>query len=94
MPARENMAARVAACGLAQVRSAGNHVMPFILRGVAVLVRDSVMAPKGQGLKAWTAPAPQPPKVSPLQQEITPSEAVDTAKKFMSGKCAGATLST
>lgn len=43
----------VAACGLAQGADFPATVMPFILRGVALLGVDSVMAPKGRRLQAW-----------------------------------------
>lgn len=43
----------VAACGLAQGADLPATVMPFILRGVALLGVDSVMAPKGPRMAAW-----------------------------------------
>ncbi|MBP0441091.1 MDR family oxidoreductase [Tianweitania sediminis] len=43
----------VAACGLAQGMDLPASVAPFILRGVALLGVDSVMAPKAKRLRAW-----------------------------------------
>ena len=43
----------VAACGLAQGMDLPTCVAPFILRGVALLGVDSVMAPKARRLEAW-----------------------------------------
>ena len=44
----------VAACGLAQGMDLPATVMPFILRGVALLGVDSVMAPKQLREEAWS----------------------------------------
>ena len=43
----------VAACGLAQGGDFSASVMPFILRGVALLGVDSVMAPRALRQQAW-----------------------------------------
>lgn len=43
----------VAACGLAQGADLATTVMPFILRGVALLGVDSVMCPAGPRMAAW-----------------------------------------
>ena len=43
----------VAACGLAQGGDFSATVMPFILRGVALLGVDSVNCPKGPRMAAW-----------------------------------------
>lgn len=43
----------IAACGLAQGMDLPASVAPFILRGVALLGIDSVMAPKSLRLEAW-----------------------------------------
>lgn len=43
----------IAACGLAQGMDLPSSVAPFILRGVALLGIDSVMAPKALRLAAW-----------------------------------------
>lgn len=81
----------VAACGLAQGFDLPATVMPFILRGVALLGVDSVMAPKAKRLKAWDRLARDldPSKLDSIGQEIGLSEAVDAAGKFMSGEVRG-----
>lgn len=43
----------IAACGLAQGMDLPTSVAPFILRGVALLGIDSVMAPRALRLEAW-----------------------------------------
>ncbi len=43
----------IAACGLAGGTDLPGSVMPFILRGVALLGIDSVMAPRDLRLRAW-----------------------------------------
>ena len=46
-------AGAVAACGLAQSAELHTSVMPFILRGVALLGIDSVMCPPDRRVRAW-----------------------------------------
>lgn len=81
----------VAACGLAQGFDLPATVMPFILRGVRLLGVDSVMAPKGPRLKAWDRLARDldPAKLDAIGQQIGLGEAIETAKKFMSGEVKG-----
>lgn len=81
----------VAACGLAQGFDLPATVMPFILRGVRLLGVDSVMAPKETRLKAWERLARDldPAKLDAIGQEIGLGDAIDTAKKFMSGDVKG-----
>lgn len=81
----------VAACGLAQGFDLPVTVMPFILRGVALLGVDSVMAPKAKRLKAWDRLARDLDlsKLDSIGQEIGLSEAVNAAAKFMSGEVRG-----
>ena len=81
----------VAACGLAQGFDLPATVMPFILRGVRLLGVDSVMAPKGPRMKAWERLARDldPAKLDAIGQEIGLGEAIDAAKKFMSGEVKG-----
>lgn len=81
----------VAACGLAQGFDLPVTVMPFILRGVRLLGVDSVMAPKPRRMKAWERLARDldPTKLDTIAQQISLSDAVDTAKKFMSGDVKG-----
>ena len=81
----------VAACGLAQGMDLPATVMPFILRGVALLGVDSVMAPKEPRMKAWDRLASDldTSALDSIGQEIGLSEAVDAAGKFMSGEVKG-----
>ena len=81
----------VAACGLAQGFDLPGTVMPFILRGVSLLGIDSVMAPKAKRLKAWDRLANDldPAALETIAQTIGLNEAIDTAKKFMSGEVKG-----
>lgn len=81
----------VAACGLAQGADFPGTVMPFILRGVSLLGIDSVMAPKAKRLKAWDRLARDldAAALESIGQTIGLGEAIDTAKKFMSGEVKG-----
>lgn len=81
----------VAACGLAQGFDLPGTVMPFILRGVSLLGIDSVMAPKAKRLKAWDRLARDldPASLDAIAQTISLGDAIDTAKKFMSGEVKG-----
>lgn len=81
----------VAACGLAQGFDLPATVMPFILRGVRLLGIDSVMAPRAPRLKAWERLARDldPAKLDAIGQQIGLGEAIETAKKFMSGDVKG-----
>ncbi|PEQ11832.1 alcohol dehydrogenase [Novosphingobium sp. PC22D] len=81
----------VAACGLAQGADLPATVMPFILRGVSLLGIDSVMAPKTKRLKAWDRLARDldPDKLEAIGTKIGLGEAIETAKKFMSGEVKG-----
>jgi len=81
----------VAACGLAQGFDLPSTVMPFILRGVSLLGIDSVMAPRSKRLKAWDRLAKDldPAALDTIAQTIGLGEAIDTAKKFMSGEVKG-----
>lgn len=81
----------VAACGLAQGFDFPATVMPFILRGVRLLGVDSVMAPKGPRMKAWERLGRdlEPAKLDAIGQQIGLGDAVEAAKKFMSGEVKG-----
>ena len=81
----------VAACGLAQGFDLPATVMPFILRGVALLGVDSVMAPRPRRLKAWDRLARDLDisKLDSIGQKIGLSQAADAAAKFMSGEVRG-----
>jgi acrylyl-CoA reductase (NADPH) len=81
----------VAACGLAQGADFPGTVMPFILRGVSLLGIDSVMCPKEPRLKAWQRLANDldASALDTIGQTIPLAEAVEAAKKFMSGEVKG-----
>ena len=81
----------VAACGLAQGMDLPATVAPFILRGVALLVVDSVMAPKARRLEAWQRLASDLDmnKLEALSQTIGFDGIVDTARAIVDGKVRG-----
>ncbi|VTU41205.1 Acrylyl-CoA reductase AcuI [Variovorax sp. PBS-H4] len=81
----------VAACGLAQGADLPATVMPFILRGIALLGVDSVMAPLARRNEAWTRLARDldPSLLETITREIALSEAIDTAHALVAGKIRG-----
>lgn len=82
----------VAACGLAQGADLGMTVMPFILRGVALLGVDSVMCPVGPRLAAWQRLARDLDKELLAligSKTIGLGEVVQTAADLIDGKVRG-----
>ena len=81
----------VAACGLAQGFDLPATVMPFILRNVALLGVDSVMAPKALREEAWTRLARDLDmgKLNSLTTEIGFDDLVETAHGILDGKVRG-----
>jgi len=81
----------VAACGLAQGADLPATVMPFIVRGVALLGVDSVMAPKAIRLKAWERLARDIDSASldTIATELNLSEAVGAGQDIIAGKIKG-----
>ena len=81
----------VAACGLAQGLDLPATVMPFILRSVALLGVDSVMAPIERRREAWTRLARDldPALLATMTREIGLNEAVAAAEELMAGKVRG-----
>ena len=81
----------VAACGLAQGFDLPATVMPFILRGVALLGVDSVMAPKRLREEAWSRLARDldMEKLESLTSEIGFDDLVRTAHDIIEGKVRG-----
>ncbi|MBK6005974.1 oxidoreductase [Ramlibacter ginsenosidimutans] len=81
----------VAACGLAQGMDLPASVAPFILRGVALLGVDSVMAPMHLREQAWTRLARDldPKLLASMSTEIGLDEAVAAAQKLMAGQVRG-----
>lgn len=81
----------VAACGLAQGMDLPASVAPFILRGVALLGVDSVMAPMHLREQAWVRLARDldPKLLETMTTEIALGEAVGAAQKLLAGQVRG-----
>jgi acrylyl-CoA reductase (NADPH) len=81
----------VAACGLAQGFDLPATVMPFILRGVALLGVDSVNAPMARREEAWSRLARDldPQRLEAITSEIALEEAIDAASRLMAGRVRG-----
>jgi acrylyl-CoA reductase (NADPH) len=81
----------VAACGLAQGLDLPGSVAPFILRGVALLGIDSVMAPMARREEAWSRLERDldPALLERMTTEIGLDEAVAAAQKLMAGEVRG-----
>ena len=81
----------VVACGLAQGMDLPTSVMPFILRGVALVGIDSVMAPRTLRQTAWNRLARDMDllMLESMSQEVPLEEAVDKAHSLMDGKIRG-----
>ena len=81
----------VAACGLAQGRDLPTTVVPFILRNVALLGVDSVMAPRALRQAAWDRLARDldTDKLASMVEEISLDQAVDKAQALMAGQVRG-----
>lgn len=84
----------VAACGLAQGFDLPGTVMPFILRNVALLGCDSVMAPIALRRQAWSRLASDldPALLETMVTEIGLDEATGVATKLMAGQVRGRTV--
>ena len=81
----------IAACGLAQGFDLPATVMPFILRGVALLGVDSVMASKERREEAWRRLADDldTAKLDALTTEIGFDDIIPTAEGILDGKVRG-----
>ena len=81
----------VAACGLAQGFDLPATVMPFILRGVALLGVDSVMASKEKRMQAWKRIESDLDldKLEALTTEIGFDQIIETATNIVDGKVRG-----
>ncbi|MEO8807407.1 MAG: MDR family oxidoreductase [Burkholderiaceae bacterium] len=81
----------VACCGLAQGFDFPATVMPFILRSVALLGVDSVMAPRALREQAWARLATDldPVLLESMTTEVPLSGAIDAARRLMDGSVRG-----
>jgi acrylyl-CoA reductase (NADPH) len=81
----------IAACGLAQGMDFPATVAPFILRGIALLGVDSVMAPLALREQAWSRLAQDldPKSLEAITTEIPLSEAIGAAQQLMAGQVRG-----
>ena len=81
----------VAACGLAQGADLPATVMPFILRGVALLGVDSVQAPIERRREAWSRLARDldPSLLEAMTTGIGLDGAIDAARRIMDGQVRG-----
>jgi acrylyl-CoA reductase (NADPH) len=81
----------IAACGLAQGMDLPATVAPFILRGIALLGVDSVMAPMALREQAWSRLARDLDLqlLEAMTTEIPLAQAVDAAQKLMAGEVRG-----
>ena len=87
-------AGAVAACGLAQSAELHTTVLPFILRGVALLGIDSVMCPPERREQVWTRLNSEVPQVL-LQEgvhEYGLSEVQTLAEQILAGQVRGRTV--
>ena len=81
----------VAACGLAQGMDLPTTVMPFILRNVALLGVDSVMAPLARRQQAWDRLARDldVAKLEAMIDEVPLEQAIEKAQALMNGQVRG-----
>ena len=81
----------VAACGLAQGMDFPASVAPFILRSIALLGVDSVMAPMTLREQAWSRLASDldPGLLDTITTEIPLADAIAAAQKLMAGQVRG-----
>ncbi len=89
--AQTNYGGAVAACGLAQGFDLPATVMPFILRGVALLGVDSVMASKEKRMAAWNRIVTDLDlgKLQSLTTEIGFGDIIPAATDIVDGKIRG-----
>jgi len=89
--AQTNYGGAIAACGLAQGFDLPATVMPFILRGVALLGVDSVMASKELRKEAWSRISTDldMSKLESLTTEIGFNDIIQTATDIVDGKIRG-----
>jgi len=81
----------VTACGLAQGMDFPSSVAPFILRGIALIGVDSVMAPKALREQAWSRLSSDLDRgsLAAIARRITLAEALEMAPQILSGAVRG-----
>jgi acrylyl-CoA reductase (NADPH) len=81
----------VAACGLAGGMDLPTSVAPFILRGVALLGIDSVMAPKVLRIEAWKRLARDldAEKLAAMTSTIPLEKVIEAGPEILAGKVRG-----
>jgi len=81
----------IASCGLAGGMDLPTSVAPFILRGVALLGIDSVMAPMNLRTIAWTRLASEidHDKLRLMTRTVSLDQAIDACRDIMDGKIRG-----
>lgn len=81
----------IAACGLAGGMDLPGSVAPFILRNVALLGVDSVMAPKALRLEAWQRLAREldRTKLAAMTTSIRLEDAIGSARAIVEGRVRG-----
>ena len=81
----------IAACGLAGGMDLQSSVMPFILRGVALLGINSVMAPKALRIDAWQRLAAELDhgKLARMTRIIGLEDVIATGREIVEGKVRG-----
>jgi acrylyl-CoA reductase (NADPH) len=86
----------VAACGLAQGMDLPTSVAPFILRGVALLGIDSVMAPVALRREAWSRIARDldRDKLAAMTTTVPLADVVALAPEILAGRVRGRTVVT
>ncbi len=89
--AQTKMHGAIAACGLAGGMDLPGSVAPFILRGVALLGIDSVMAPRPLRLEAWSRLASDLDrgKLASLTRTIGFDDIIPTATQILDGTIRG-----
>ena len=89
--AQTNYGGAVAACGLAQGFDLPATVMPFILRGVALLGVDSVMASRELRIEAWSRLVDDLDlsKLDKITTEISFDDIIRAATDITEGKIRG-----
>lgn len=92
--AQTNYGGAVAACGLAQGMDLPASVMPFILRGVALLGVDSVMAPMALREQAYRRLVQDLDltKLDTLSETIKLADVEERAAKLLKGQVRGRTI--